>query len=857
MRVIAVAGCLAFAAAAVLPADGLAARRQVEADGSGPYATVQDAIDAAAPGDSVILGVGTYQGPGNRDLDFNGKAITVRCASDDSSRCVVDCQGSALDQHRGFWFHSLETAASVLERVTIRGGYVADHGGGILCEGVSDGTIAMPTIRHCRVTHCTAPDGAGLAYYRPSSKRLAPADAAVASLTACTADSNSGDGIYLAENQYALLARGCSFSDNSGSGATVGYRQTASPELEQLRFVSCRFCRNGEAGFQKTTLLSSVTIDSCLVSDNVGNGIRVYAADFESMSVSNSTISGNGGGIYQRSLTDVYLSVTNCTISGNHLFGIQAGVDDYTIGLDVVGCRIIDNDGDGILLASPAVKSLLAGKSSLFTVLIDGCDIRGNAGDGLALTGSVPFNFGRFGLTNTLLCDNVSAGVRFTPSGSVGYTRDARFENLTVAGNGAEGLCFATFFPDTLEAVIAAGNQGAGVSCVSGSVPWLSCSDLHGNLGGDWVGAIAGQNGLSGNFSADPLFCDAGSGDYGLRSDSPCLSGRHPDGAGCGQIGALGRSCFADWPVITEILDVGNDQGRQVRLKWLRSGYDAPGSAAPITGYALFRRQDLYKSRTAVPGRNVPEPTRLAGWDYLETVPPFGEEVNQCVVPTLCDSTSGGVCRATFLVRAMTADPYTFYDSPPDSGYSIDNLAPAAPVNLAVVGRLLTWSASPEADFGYYRVYGANHGGLAQATRLAQTTEGAFDTEGFGFLYYLVTATDLAGNESAAGSTLGAPTSVADAVPRTSLHPAVPNPFNPATVLRFDLVTAGPTSLRVYDLSGRLVCTLVRGRMMSAGTHDVVWKGRNDAGAPVAAGTYVVRMETGGIVRSRSLTLVK
>lgn len=74
----------------------------------------------------------------------------------------------------------------------------------------------------------------------------------------------------------------------------------------------------------------------------------------------------------------------------------------------------------------------------------------------------------------------------------------------------------------------------------------VTCTDIFGNAGGDWVNIVAGQAGVSGNLSADPEFCDLiGSGDFALRSDSPCAPGNHPDGWDCGLIGALDVGCEA------------------------------------------------------------------------------------------------------------------------------------------------------------------------------------------------------------------------------------------------------------------------------------------------------------------------
>jgi hypothetical protein len=64
-------------------------------------------------------------------------------------------------------------------------------------------------------------------------------------------------------------------------------------------------------------------------------------------------------------------------------------------------------------------------------------------------------------------------------------------------------------------------------------------------MDGDWIGAIAGQNGLDGNFSRHPLFCEDSnpSDPWSLSSASPCLPGQHPSGVACELIGARPEGC--------------------------------------------------------------------------------------------------------------------------------------------------------------------------------------------------------------------------------------------------------------------------------------------------------------------------
>ena len=92
---------------------------------------------------------------------------------------------------------------------------------------------------------------------------------------------------------------------------------------------------------------------------------------------------------------------------------------------------------------------------------------------------------------------------------------------------------------------------------------------------------------------------------------------------------------------------------------------------------------------------------------------------------------------------------------------------------------------------------------------------------------------------------------------RFSLHPCLPNPFNPMTTIRFDLPERARVSLAVYDLSGRLVRDLVVGEDMDAGRHGVAWKGMNNSGRRVSSGVYFYRLQAGQFVETRRMTLLK
>jgi hypothetical protein len=150
--------CLA-ALATASPAP--AATYVVLPDGSGDFPTIQAAVDVVVIGDFIELADGTYRGPGNRDIDFHGKAICIRSQSGVPDRCVIDCEGSVATPHRGAWFHTFETPDSRIEHVTITNGYETlespcTQGGAVLIEAAS------LTLTGCVFAGCTACVGGGV-----------------------------------------------------------------------------------------------------------------------------------------------------------------------------------------------------------------------------------------------------------------------------------------------------------------------------------------------------------------------------------------------------------------------------------------------------------------------------------------------------------------------------------------------------------------------------------------------------------------------------------------------------------------------------------------------------------------------
>lgn len=338
---------------------------------------------------------------------------------------------------------------------------------------------------------------------------------------------------------------------------------------------------------------------------------------------------------------------------------------------------------------------------------------------------------------------------------------------------------------------------------------------------------------------------------------------------------------FGPAPLVWSVADVGNDQGRRVRLLMHRAPRDAAASATPILQYEAFRRIDAALAKVqddrpsgdgsraprgpvGAPAGMISDPGILvAGWEFAGAIPAHGETEYNLIAPTLVDSTAdAGVQYSSFFVRAATANPVVYFDSPPDSGYSVDNLAPGAPQGFAIAGVTnggdihFAWSPSLDADFRHFTLYGGATPDFAPgpANRLARTAANAWVHPGttFSGLYYKLTATDFAGNESeVATAVLDVSGAGPGRAPETyAVRLGGPNPARDAVVVRYHLPRASRVAVGVFDVRGRQVLEVRDGIEHRPGWGEWRWDLQDGRGARVAPGVYWLRFEAGSFSRT-------
>ena len=441
----------------------------------GPKATIQAGIDAAVDGDEVVVANGTYTGDGNRDLDFGGRAITVRSTSGDPALCIIDCGGPHEHAHRGFNFHSGEDATSVLEGLMITNGYAGScsFGGGVWCSGSS------PTFADCAFSeNSTSYAGGGMANCDNSNPTL----------TNCTFRGNSGycgGGMCNFDNSNPTLTN-CTFSENSaawnGCGGGIYNAYNSSPTL-----TYCAFIANCGCGMYNE--YSSPIIGNCTFTRN--------------------SVEGGASGMYNVCSNP---TVTDCVFSENSSAANGTMWNTYS-SPTVVNCTFSNNLDAGMfnmIYSSPTVAN---------------CTFGGNAGGMFNCEYSSPT------VTSCTFARNVSSS-GWVDAGMLndGYCSPTLVD-CTFTAHAGPAIACDSLSPDTPSIVTLVNcvlwNEGDEISNNDGSTISISYSDIQGGWDGE------------GNIDADPLFVDPDGpdddpatwedNDYHLAAGSPCIDAGDPE----------------------------------------------------------------------------------------------------------------------------------------------------------------------------------------------------------------------------------------------------------------------------------------------------------------------------------------
>jgi hypothetical protein len=213
-------------------------------------------------------------------------------------------------------------------------------------------------------------------------------------------------------------------------------------------------------------------------------------------------------------------------------------------------------------------------------------------------------------------------------------------------------------------------------------------------------------------------------------------------------------------PRLVSVRDVANDQGGRVLLRWRASDFDQP-RYRKITGYRVWRRAPLEGVTAGIAAANGWKSNRelklAAGspafWENIAELPASFLRGYAHTAATLGDSTELAQPATAFFVQAITADAFTFYNSSPDSGWSVDNLAPPTPTRVTVhygpAANTLHWDAREVADLGGYRIHrGADAFFVPSASNLVVTTRDTVHADVPGSCYYKLAAVDIHGNLS-------------------------------------------------------------------------------------------------------------
>jgi hypothetical protein len=348
---------------------------------------------------------------------------------------------------------------------------------------------------------------------------------------------------------------------------------------------------------------------------------------------------------------------------------------------------------------------------------------------------------------------------------------------------------------------------------------------------------------------------------------------------------------FGTWghpePSLTSVSDVPSDQGGRVAVDWKRSGHDIL-PLQEISHYSVWRavKPVAVSSAAASDGATWIDPSSVGRdfqgpafaherigttdyyWEWVANQYATHDAGYSYAAATREDSIAGDPAVHHFRVLAHTSNPYVLYKSNTASGYSVDNLAPAAPFLLTAqrVGANvnLRWNRAVAPDLRDYSIYRATSTGVTPVpiNFLASSDDTvAVDASApTSALYYIVTAFDVHANQSDPSNeaSVGALTDVGNTPPITALTVLdnMPNPFTATTTLRVGLPNASDVEIAVFDVAGRRVREH-RTPTLAAGWREIAFDARDANGVRLPSGVYFYRVTADGSAVTNKMVIAR
>lgn len=310
---------------------------------------------------------------------------------------------------------------------------------------------------------------------------------------------------------------------------------------------------------------------------------------------------------------------------------------------------------------------------------------------------------------------------------------------------------------------------------------------------------------------------------------------------------------------IIDIVDIPDDQGKQVLIKWKASKNDNPDSNRPVTQYGIWRKMDSKHENNYSGGlifQNSKELFTLDDWCGIVSIMAVQDSVYYYIAPTIADSNSSGSNYSTYMITAHTQVPSVWSASVPDSAYSLDNILPEPIFNLSgcVINNniKLNWQAQFNfPDFSHFAIYRDTVSGFIPNSNnlIAISTENWF-TDSItiaGQRYnYVVSVYDINGNESEFSNEIQITINgIDDLNSFLSVSRNYPNPFNYNTTIEFPVKSSNTNyTVKLYNINGSIIKTLAD-RKMEKGIQKIVWDGTDNSENMVPYGIYFCEIKQG------------